>query len=540
MAVKRRKLPYKVVDSINSAVLSKYRQVSFVALNRIKEILATQTSMSEDEIVLQQLVKSVPRENELDVYDKGDKVLVQVGDEWKPAMVLGFSGGLKVQREDGAIRVIQDLAKVAKIPGEAVGSGIFLSRFGVRIPEGTKSYAMEKSLERITEEMNSTPLLVNKETWRRNLFKLAEELAVLEDTCKSMTGNPDFRPNSPKDCIEEFQGKRKLPLGRITEKGAQSMDKEALQYLANLGDDLAPVVMQARETQSKVSQLTKWAPFAQEGSVQTNWDQYGQPHGRYTSDNPNLQNRVSEIRETIESSHGYSFVSTDWGMAEYVVWASLSKDGYLSEIFEMGRDLHEEMGKALVNLNPARTLGSDTVRKFGKTTNFAILYRMQPWTLAKSLGVSSGEAATILDEYATRAPVASEYQEEVLRKAARDGYVDTAFGRRLYCSALGNLRGGQLHQLQKTVWHHHNAGTAAELLKLKMVEVEDALRKGGYSWETARIALNMHDEIILEVKDAFLEDVSHLIKSTMEAREEGFLPFKVDLRIGKNWLEISK
>lgn len=536
MKVSRRKLPYKVVDSINLAVLKRYRELASTAIGNIKTLLRTPSYVSDSERVLRGLVKSIKGNNGMAIFEQGEKVLVQVGEEWVGAEVLTSAGGLKVKREDGAVRVISDLAKIMKAPGESFGKGIFLEAFDVRILEGTKSFEIETRLDPITEQMNKTPLSVNKATWKKNLDKITLELAELTAKCVEISKDPTFKPNSPTSCFTEFK-KRNMPMGEASKNGIPSFNKAILQHFANLGDDLAPVTIKAREAQSRLSQLEKWAPYATAGSVQTNWNQYGQPHGRYTADNPNLQNRVLEVRETVEAKDGFTFVSADWGMAEYVVWASLSKDNLLKSIFEEGRDLHKEMGASLAKI--ASPNGMEE-RKFGKLTNFALLYRMQPWTLAKTLGVTSDEAASILEEYYKKAPTASQYSNIVLKKAADEGFVETAFGRRLYCRDLRRQRGAPLHQLQKTVWHHHNAGTAAEMLKLKTLDVMDALLAKGIKLEDAHVALNMYDELILEVKNNQVDKVSKIMLEEMTKRVEGFLPFSVTIKTGKTWLDISK
>lgn len=538
MEIERRPLPYKVVDNINQAVLREYERAAKGVMFRIGTLIRSAHAVSDDELVLRNITKSIKDEMSI-TYEDGESVVVESNGAWVPATVLTSAGGLKVRREDGAVRMISDLKKIAKVATATRTEGIWLDKFGVVIPVGTKAYEMEKMLEPITEKMNATPLWVNPVTWEKNLKEWTDKFTELLAKCAELTGNESFNPGSGKDCVAEFAGKRKLSLGRVGASGNPSVDKSVLQDLANMGDDLAPWVIKAREARSYLSQLESWAPFAKAGKVQANWNQYGQPHGRYTSDSPNLQNRVTPIRETIEPRPGFSFVSSDWGMAEYVVWASLSKDAYLSSIFNDRRDLHEEMGTLLKSAN-AHLPEELPLRKAGKTINFALLYRMQTWTLAKTLGVTGPEAEKIQEVYRHMAPDAVQYIDSVLEKAAKDGYVETAFGRRLYCQELSKMKGGTKHELQKTVWHHHNAGTAAELLKLKMVDVDQALVAAGVPDEDVRVALNMHDEIIYEVRDSAVDEVSGILYAEMSKQVPGFLPFKVDLRVGKSWLEISK
>jgi len=537
--VTRRELPFSVLEGFNQSILKEYRSAVREAGVSLREAMRGKAAVSDSEMVLREVTKSL-REPMTTVFEIGEEVLVSVGDTVMDAVIHSTEGGLKVRRSDGAIRPVTDLKKVTRKNKPILKEGIWLGKFDVMIPKGSLSYEMEKALEPITERMNKTALCVDGVVANNNLVRVSLEVAELVKKCQELTQNPEFNPGSSKDCAEELQRKRGFGLGRAGKSGVPSVDKAVLQHIADQGDDLAPVIIKAREAQSRLSQLTAWVPFAKAGEVQTHWDQYGQPHGRYSSSEPNLQSRVLEIRETVVAKEGYSFVSADWGMAEYVVWASLAKDSYLGEIFQSGRDLHADMGQSILEAHPDVHVDQCGPRKLGKTINFALLYRMLPWTLAKSLGVDSQKAENLMAEYARKAPAATAYSGVVLKKAARDGFVDTAYGRRLHCPTLGTLKGTALHELQKTVWHHHNAGTAAELLKKKMVEIHSVLEKAGFTEDDVHVAMNMHDEIIYQVRDSKVEEVQKIVYEEMKKPLPGFLPFRVDLRVGKSWLAISK
>lgn len=539
----RRELPFKVLEDVNTAVDKFYRKASLSALERIKQVMQTETGHSQYEQVVTSLTKALDLTNSPNYgiisLVVGDSVLWKSGvtKEWMPAKVVSTNGGIQVMREDGQVRRVTDMRDLRKSSGKA--EGIVLEDSGVVIPEGTESYRIEKALDPITVAMNKTPLIVNRSTWLRNKGAMAERVLEAIEKCAQISGNPDFRPNSGKDCQVEFLEKRKLPVWRTTRGGGVSIDKDVLQHWADIGDDLAAAVIDARECLTKHSQLAAWEEFANAGLVQPTWNQYGQPQGRYSCDSPNLTNRITEIRETVEARQGYKFVSGDWGMAEYVTWASLSKDAGLSEIFTSGRDLHEEMGKTLVNMRPElESLG--VPRKLGKTINFANLYKMLPGTLAGQLGVTYEQAQEVQMGFKTIAPTAAAYQKEILEKAAQNGYVETAFGRRRYCQDLGSLKGSAKHQMEKTMWHHHNAGTAAEMLKKKVVDLQAGLDESGLTRADAFVAMNMFDEIILEVRDDRVEMVKSILLDVMSAPEPGFLPFSVDVRVGQTWLQISK
>lgn len=413
-----------------------------------------------------------------------------------------------------------------------------IERFNVTITG--KSLEIDTVLAPITAEMNETPLVVNKETWAKNLAKITSEKNVAVKLCRDVTGEPLFAPNSLKDCAREFVDKRGLS-GRLTKTGATSIDKDQLIRWEAGGDKLALIVRAARELITKESQLKAWKQYAEAGSVQPTWDQNGTPMARYTSDEPCLQNRIVEIRETIEPLPGYSFVSTDLGQAEYVGWGSLSGDPLLAEIFTSGKDLHVEMFERLKDKAPGLNMRGETPRQLGKTINFALLYLMTDGALAGKLGISRDEAKAIMAAYEAIAPKAVQYRTDYLAQCAERGFTETKWGyRRFMAKPDGDQKSAVVHDWEKTSWHHHNSGSAAEILKQLTVWTMKAVRDAGITGILARPCLNLHDELILMVRDDKVEQVKRIMVEQFSQQIEGFLLFKIDCRTGKTWLEISK
>lgn len=493
--------------------------------------------------------------NPVGAYEVGERVEVLSGDGiWHSAEVIRTSDDrLRVRREDGQYRVIEDPSSIrrdgeGKLSIDKEGDieynkgmeEIKISKFKVVVPLGSNSLRIERSLEAITEEMNSHPLQVNKTIWERNRASCQKELERLTQECHEMAGRP-FRPNSPKDCKEILIEDMNLVAQRVNKAtGEPSIDKDALQAWENEGEPLAGKIIEAREAQSKVSQLNKWAEYAESGEVQCTWNQQGTPMGRYSCDTPNLQNRITEVRETIESPEGYRLLSFDLGQAEYVTWASLSGDPTLTSSFSDGTDFHirmyEEIKSAAENIN----FHEEDPRQMGKTINFALLYLMQPFVLAKKLGISTIEATELIRVYQDRAPVATAYIEDFLKLVQKTGRTYTHFGRTRFMPEMQRAKGPALHQARKTAWHHHNSGTAAELLKIKQIRVHRALRREGFEVEDARIIINMHDEIILLVKTEYLDQVKEIASRKFAEDIPGFLPFKITEKTGRTWLEVSK
>jgi len=492
-------------------------------------------------------------------YEIGERVEIRNAQgEWIPGVVNRIDGfDLRIKLENGSMRQIADPTKVrqvtkldlgqkARLDIEAeirynkdVETKIDIPKFNVTLPIGSNSLRIENELGPSTAEMNSTSLVVNEETWRRNLDAALRERDRLFAEAKTKTQNPAFRPNAPSDCVKEFFEIRGLPPQRINKSsGTPACDKETLQSLIAMGDDLAPIVLEAREAQSKVSQLEKWEEFALAGEVQCNWNQLGTPHGRYSCDSPNLQNRILEIRETIEAPQGFKLLSLDLGQAEYVVWASLSQDPTLIKAFDEGNDFHTQMFEEIKAAAPNLDLRGEE-RKAGKTINFALLYLMQPFVLSKKLGITEAEAREVIAAYKARAPIATAYMDRVISEIQKTGVSITKFGRVRELPEIKTAKRGQRHQLTKTLWHHHNAGTAAEILKIKQVKSWKAIRRA-FDVEDARLVLQMHDEVIFMVRDEILDEAIELTEAAFAEVIPGFLPFKVDVRTGRNWLQISK
>src|SRR6266849_7791134 len=264
------------------------------------------------------------------------------------------------------------------------------------------SALLEERLKPPTAELNEQSLRVNHDTWTRNCFAAEENASFLIDYCIQLA-NEEFRPNSPADC------RRVL--------GVDSSDKDSLSQLFNEGNLLAGAILDARSAISRWSQLKAWGKFARFGRVQPVWDSLGTPHGRYTSAGPCLNNRIESIRETIEPDPGYSFLSLDLNQAEYVTWASLSGDKVLGQAFLEGRDFHVEMVTAIRERVPVWDLRGQDPRAAGKTINFAILYQIQPHTLARMLGCSVAIANKIIEAYYSRVPTAAFFITSVLAAA---------------------------------------------------------------------------------------------------------------------------
>lgn len=416
-----------------------------------------------------------------------------------------------------------------------------LKRFNVMIPVGSTALELERLTASRTKQMNETPLGVDFQIYQRNLDVLSKKAFEEIGACRILTENPEFNPSSSADCIDEFVTKQGWQPKVMTATGRISMSEDVIKSIAGDGNPIAVAVLKARKDASKLSQMKAWAKFAEAGQVQGTWDQNGTPMGRFTCDSPNLQNRVEEIRETIlPMDKNQSFLSMDLGQAEFVVWASMSGDPVLTEMLSEGHDFHQEMGDRIKSAHPdSPAFLEKTAREVGKTVNLALLYMMTEFALSQELGIPQAEAKKLIEAWESHCAVAIAYREMVLDQLEDSGKMSTKEGRIRWFPEMDRQSHGERWQTKKTAWHHHNCGSSSEVVKRKACLVEKALAENGLS-DSYRFALDMHDEVILVVDDEKIDLVKEVATKAFATRIDGYLTFKVDVRIGKTWLAVSK
>jgi len=413
--------------------------------------------------------------------------------------------------------------------------GLTIEKFGVDMPVNSTSFRLEKELEPITEKMNKTPLRVNDDTWLKQLEEAENEFFPLKTKAKGLAGNQEFRLNSSKDCQEEFITKRKLTPIRSGAKGP-SVNKETLTYWAlSKNDELAKVVLEGRGKLSILSQLNKWEPYAKQGEVQCNWDQYGTPHGRYSCKDPNLQNRVDRIRATIEPGvEGWQFLSVDLGQAEYVVWASLAEDEVMLE--DLQDDLHDRTGQIIEEW--VLDYKMENRRETGKMVNFARLYMMKPVTLAQRLGCDVEIAKRVMEAIGCKYKKATAYADRIKQECVMIRGSQTRFGRKREIPALGKPESNyEFNEALKTAWHHHNAGTAAEVMKIMQLRACKALERDIAISPHVDLGLQMYDELIFQLDPRVVNEVTDTVLAACHKPIAGIQPFKITSKVGWNWLE---
>lgn len=477
--------------------------------------------------------------------------------QWLPATVIEVSETftqVRVRRDDGSERIVPLTHIRTSVPSEGIAleaefeyrghmpEDIVIPVQSVVIPSTSQAYRIEKATEPITELMNQTPLRVNYATWERNMQAQDQKTVDLALICAKEVGDAGFKPNSSAQCIKVLSA-RGHSFTRMTQsggKGQLSCDIEVLEGMQRSGDTLIGDIINARKAISEQSQLKKWVEFAKQGYAQTTWDQYGSPAARYTAAAPALLNRITQIRETVEPDPGWSFVSNDLSQAEYRTWASLSKaTGWIAD-FNLQKDFHQERADAILAQLPNLDLHGETPRQFGKMVNFAMTYLATAPFLAGKLGVDNLTAGRILAAWKVDSQGGWKYVEDYLTECRATGQSRTHFGRVRELPILRSTKKGELHDVEKTAWHHHNSGTAAEILKIKTVRTVAALTRANLYPHFAKVAINFYDELILMVKDEYLKEVSDIFTEQFQRPIPDFIDFPTTQKTGKNWLEVSK
>jgi DNA polymerase-1 len=272
------------------------------------------------------------------------------------------------------------------------------------------------------------------------------------------------------------------------------------------------------------------------GRVHTNYAQAVAVTGRLSSNEPNLQNipiRTLEgrrIREAFIAPPGHRIVSADYSQIELRIMAHLSHDATLLAAFASGEDVHRRTASDVFALAPEQVTSEQ--RRYAKVINFGLIYGMSAFGLATALGVERSAAQQYMDRYFARYPGVAEYMQRTRESARTKGYVETVFGRRLFMADINASNGQRRQAAERAAINAPMQGTAADLIKLAMIEVHGWLAR-----EKLRTALVMqvHDELVLEVPDSEVELVKRELPGLMTGVAKLDVPLLVDLGVGANW-----
>ncbi len=401
---------------------------------------------------------------------------------------------------------------------------------------------LEMPLLPILAEMELQGILLDT-AWLAQLSQeLADRLAQLEAEIYELAG-VTFNINSTQQLSDVLFGRLGLPTRgvRRTKSGHYSTRAEVLARLRGT-HPIVERILQHRELAKLKSTYVDALPQLvnpRTGRVHTSYRQTGTVTGRLSSVNPNLQNipiRTEEgrrVRRAFIAQEGWRLVGADYSQVELRVMAHISGDAGLREAFARGEDIHTTTAAAIYGVPQAEV--SYEMRRIAKAVNFGLIYGQSAYGLARQLGLSVGEAEAFIARYFERFPGVKAYMERIQREAAERGFVETLLHRRRYFPELAPDSSAPPSRKQAAQRMAINApiqGSAADIIKLAMIRMHRALREAGLQ---ARMLLQVHDEIVLEVPSEEIERTTSLVRQVMEGAFPLSVPLKVDIGVGQNW-----
>jgi DNA polymerase-1 len=396
---------------------------------------------------------------------------------------------------------------------------------------------IEQPLVPVLARMEQAGVLVDRDLLKTQSREIAGKLQELIGAAHKEAGF-EFNIDSPKQLQQILFEKLQIPVLRKTPTGQPSTAEDVLEELA-VTYAIPRIVLDYRALAKLKSTYTDKLPEQinpRTGRIHTSYHQAVAQTGRLSSQDPNLQNipiRTPEgrrIRQAFVAPPNHVLLAADYSQIELRIMAHLSNDRGLLSAFEEERDVHQATAAEVFGL-PVDSVSADQ-RRLAKTINFGLIYGMSAFGLARNLGIERGAAAKYVETYFARYPGVKNYMDTTRVQAREQGYVETVFGRRLY---LPDIRSGnpQLRQYsERSAINAPMQGTAADIIKRAMIAVDAWCQREDVP---ARLIMQVHDELVLEVREDAVATVSAALKERMERAAELKVPLKIEVGVGSNW-----
>jgi len=389
----------------------------------------------------------------------------------------------------------------------------------------------------VLQRMERHGVLIDAPLLERQSEALGAKMMELERAAHEAAGQP-FNLGSPKQLGEILFGTLKLPVVKKTMSGAPSTDEDVL---AKLAEDypLPKILLEYRGCSKLKSTYTDKLPKMvnpRTGRVHTSFSQATAVTGRLSSNEPNLQNipiRTAEgrrIREAFVAPPGHLIVSADYSQIELRIMAHLSQDENLLRAFHEGMDVHRATASEVFGVPPAEV--SSEQRRYAKTINFGLIYGMSAFGLAAQLGIEREAAKNWIERYFTRYPGVKRYMDGTRSQAKAQGWVETVLGRRLWLPEINSPNGPRRGGAERQAINAPLQGTAADIVKLAMIAVQDRLDAGHFA---SKLVLQVHDELVLEVPEGELETIRAELPRLMAGVVALDVPLLAEVGAGPNW-----
>jgi len=397
---------------------------------------------------------------------------------------------------------------------------------------------MELPLLGVLSRMERRGVLIDSDALFLQSNEIANRLSELEEQAYVLAGQP-FNLASTKQLQEILFDKLGLPVIQKTPKGAPSTNEEVLEELA-FSHELPKVLVEHRGLSKLKSTYTDKLPQMvnpQTGRVHTSYHQAVTATGRLSSSDPNLQNipiRNEEgrrIRQAFIAREGFTVVAADYSQIELRIMAHLSQDQGLINAFTQGKDIHRSTAAEIFGV--ALDEVTSEQRRNAKAINFGLIYGMSAFGLSRQLGIGRADAQSYMDLYFKRYPGVQTFMHDIREKAKAQGYVETLFGRRLYLPDINSSNGMRRKAAERVAINAPMQGTAADIIKRAMIQLDQKLQND----PDIAMIMQVHDELVFEVRSEKVAFYSELIKTQMEGAADLVVPLIVEVGQGTNWDE---
>ena len=382
-------------------------------------------------------------------------------------------------------------------------------------------------------------VLIDSEKLSQQSKELETKILKLESKVQKNAGE-DFNLGSPKQLQEILYEKLGLPVIKKTPKGQPSTSEAVLQELS-MDFPIVHDILSYRAISKLKSTYTDKLPKminSNTGRVHTSYHQAVTATGRLSSSDPNLQNipiRSEEgrrIREAFIAPEGYKILAADYSQIELRIMAHLSKDQGLMDAFAKGQDIHQATAAEIFSIDIDDVTPNQ--RRSAKAINFGLIYGMSAFGLSKQLQITRAEAQNYIEQYFERYPGVKNYMDETKFSAKQNGYVETVLGRRLYLADIESSNYQRRQYAERSAINAPMQGTAADLIKMAMTDLHSKIRNESLD---AKIIMQVHDELVIEVNENQLDELSDLTVNIMADIFKLDVDLKVDADIGNNWDE---
>jgi DNA polymerase-1 len=403
---------------------------------------------------------------------------------------------------------------------------------------------IEKPLISILAQMEANGVLVDKKILGCLQETIEKEIRILEGKIYQLA-QKTFNINSYQQLTGVLFQDLKLDSSILkkTSSGKTSTDIFELTKIKD-SHSIIPLIIEYRQLEKlKTAFLNPLPQFinVKTQRVHTVWKQTGTATGRLSSEEPNLQNIPlkgewgKKIRKAFKAAPGFSFLSLDYSQIELRLAAHLSLDPKMMEAFKKNKDIHNLTASCINNIEEEKV--TPEMRKLAKILNFGIIYGMGSRALSETAGISLKEAKKFKEEYFHDFSGLKNYLEHSLLQAKKLGYVETIFGRKRFLPLIGSL--GQIgRQEERIAINMPIQGLAADIIKLSMIKIADFIKSKNLE-DDVKLILQIHDELILEVKSEIIKEIAPQLKEIMEQVADLEVPLKAEITIGKNWGELE-